>query len=65
MDKIQSKKTDQDEYAAGYYAGLDDINSRIDSWHIKRREDSRTTFIVIVIAVIAAFIGGFIIRDLL
>lgn len=65
MDKIQSKKIDQDEYAAGYFAGLNDINSRIDGLNIKHRQDARTTFIVVVIAVIAAFIGGFIIRDLL
>ncbi|MEH6525314.1 MAG: hypothetical protein V7723_04525 [Sneathiella sp.] len=65
MDKIQSGKPEEGDYSAGYYAGLNDINSRIDSLHIRHREDTRTTFIVVVIAVIVAFIGGFMIRDLL
>ncbi|USG59907.1 hypothetical protein NBZ79_12035 [Sneathiella marina] len=65
MDEIQSKKIEESDYSAGYYAGLNDIEGRIDSLHIRYREDSRTTFIVVVIALVFAFIGGFIIRDLL
>jgi signal transduction histidine kinase len=65
MDRFRTDKIDNGDYAAGYYAGLNDVNSRIDSLQMRHKEDIRTTVIVVVIAIIVAFVGGFVVRDLL